>query len=74
MCLRIFFQRTLAMKSLSEATVPTGGVEMLADLTKTDSLATQRGSLGQIGSALFKLTQLRMARGCTYCWALVEVS
>ena len=38
---------------------------MLADLTKTDSLPAQRGSLGQKGSALFKLTQPCVARGCT---------
>jgi hypothetical protein len=47
---------------------------MLPDLTKTDSLAAQRGSIEQAGSALFKLTQQRVARAWTNRCALTEVS
>ena len=76
------FQRTrhsvrfliIGQKALSEATVPTKGREMLAELTKTDSLAAQRGSPGPIGNALFKLTQSRVASGWTNRCAPTEAS
>ena len=47
---------------------------MLAELTKTDSLAAQRGSPGPIGNALFKLTQSRVASGWTNRCAPTEAS